>query len=524
MSEKQLTSSPVKKTVADPSDSYNTLLPLWKRSRAILQGEANAKQHDETVNEDSNLLLAFSNSMSQAQYDFFKKEAELPGLSAQYAKSLVASLLRKESTLAVNVEGMSDEDKVKATKWIRDDFTLNGRSLFSFLDEAVWEELQTFNSWVYVDLATSEDEEEENDFKPYATLIKAENVINVQEGMNTGGGKRGVQRFVTRYISQRFTEENPWHPTYVDTVCDHYLDDSGHLVMDYWEREGIDGNAVSKNGIIQNNSLVATQEVKFNKVKTVYPKRLGENLTVIPAWPLNGQYVSSEPVLQPLIDREVSLYNKIARRNHLMYGASTFTPVVTGVTDPDAQQAIISAGLGSYVFLPDEASMAMLETPSSALADMDRSIAATVDEMAKMGIRMLSPESAQSGVALELRNASQTAQLGTLNTKISEVMTSVIAFMLWWRYEFDVSPSDIDYALSADFSPVAGGEGAMRLVTEWYEKGIIPRTTFLAIARFNDFIPADYDDRAALTEIESDPLTLSKSVNDDNFVDEDSFE
>jgi hypothetical protein len=342
--------------------------------------------------------------------------------------------------------------------------------------------------------------------------------------MNFRDGKRGVQRFVTRYIAQSFTEENPWHPEYVDTVCDHYIDSSGYLVMDYWEREGVDGNAVSKNGIIQNNSLIATQEVKFNKVKTVYPKRFGENLTVIPAWPLNGQCVSSEPVLQPLIDREVALYNKVARRNHLMYGASTFTPVVTGVTDPDAQQSIINAGLGSYVFLPDEASMAMLETPSSALADMDRAIAATVDEMAKMGIRMLSPENAQSGVAMELRNASQTAQLGTLNTKISEVMTSVIAFMLWWRYEFDVSPSDVDYSLSADFSPVAGGEGSMRLVTEWYQNGIIPRTTFLAIARFNDFIPADYDDEKALSEIEADPLTLSKSSNDDNFVDEDNFE
>ena len=54
------------------------------------------------------------------------------------------------------------------------------------------------------------------------------------------------------------------------------------------------------------------------------------------------------------------------------------------------------------------------------------------------------------------------------------------------------------------------------MVTEWYQNGIIPRSTFLAIARFNDYIPADYDDIAAVDEIEADPLVLSQSEYDDN--------
>jgi len=62
----------VKKSVADPSDSYQSLKPLWKKSRAILQGQENVKAHDEYLARDySNLLLPFSPTITQQQYDFF---------------------------------------------------------------------------------------------------------------------------------------------------------------------------------------------------------------------------------------------------------------------------------------------------------------------------------------------------------------------------------------------------------------------------------------------------------------------
>jgi len=138
---------------------------------------------------------------------------------------------------------------------------------------------------------------------------------------------------------------------------------------------------------------------------------------------------------------------------------------------------------------------------------MDRAIEATVSEMAKMGIRMLSPEQAASGVALEIRNASQTAQLGTMNAKISSTMQEVIAFMLNWKYGTEYTGNDINFQLSSDFSPIVGGEGAMRLVSEWYQSGIISRSTWINIAKYNDFLPADYNDEEAVEEIQTDPLT-----------------
>ena len=347
--------------------------------------------------------------------------------------------------------------------------------------------------------------EERSKISPYPVIMKAENVINVQIKPHPITRIKQLARWTTRYISEEYSDDNPWHPNFVDTVCDHYLDEEGKLVLDYYQRKDPNHSVDAVNGELRqdyNDSV----ESGFMKVNTVYPTKLGERLDFIPAWPLNGQLEPVEPVLMPLVDREVSLYNKVSRRNHLLYGAATYTPVVQSDMTDEEFEEIVNAGLGTWLRVRKDESISVLETPTSALADMDRAISATVEEMAKMGIRMLSPEQAASGVALEIRNASQTAQLGTLNAKISGTMQEVIAFMINWKYGLDLTGNDIFFQLSADFSPMVGGEGAMRLVSEWYQSGIISRETFVSIAKYNDFLPADYDDEAATQAIMTDPL------------------
>ena len=138
---------------------------------------------------------------------------------------------------------------------------------------------------------------------------------------------------------------------------------------------------------------------------------------------------------------------------------------------------------------------------------MDRAIEQTVLEIARMGIRMLAPDvREQSGVALEIKNAAQTAQLATLNVKISQVMRAIITTMINWRYDMDISEEDVIFNLSPDFNPAPLGEEWLRLVTEWYDTGKIPRSTFLQILKSNDIIPSDYNDDDARQEIEQDDL------------------
>jgi hypothetical protein len=497
-----------KRGVETPSASYMSMKPLWKKARAVLQGEAHSKAHDEYVERDySNLLLPFSPSMTQQQYDFYKSEAELPGLTTQYARVLISALLRKQSQLTLPEELGED-----AYNWITKDMTLDGASLFNFLDSAIWEELQTSRAWVYIDRPTVSDNElemmtpeERMTISPYPVLIKAENVINVQVKTHPVTRIKTLTRWVTRYITEEYDNDNPWHPNYIDTVCDHYLDQEGMLVLDYYRKDSGSHQVSAINGVIE-QEYEDSADGGFALYDTVYPMKFGQRLTRIPAFPLNGQIEPIEPVLMPLIDREVSLYNKVSRRNHLLYGAATYTPVVQSDMTDEEFEELVGAGLGTWLRVRKDESITVLETPTGALSDMDRAIDSTVAEMAKMGIRMLSPEQAASGVALEIRNASQTAQLGTMNAKISGSMQEILAFMINWKYDTEYTGNDIQFQLSSDFAATVGGEGAMRLVSEWYQSGIISRETWVNIAKYNDFLPADYNDEEAIEAIQTDPL------------------
>jgi hypothetical protein len=124
--------------------------------------------------------------------------------------------------------------------------------------------------------------------------------------------------------------------------------------------------------------------------------------------------------------------------------------------------------------------------------------------LAKLGIRMLSPETEQSGVALELRNAAQTAKLGSFSNRVSSIMEQVIALMIFWRYNIQFKLSDIHFNLSEDFNPTPLGADWLRLATEWYEKGLIPRSIWLEMLKLNDMIPPDYDDEEGKKEIAVD--------------------
>jgi len=510
-----------KRGVETPSASYMSMKPLWKKARAVLQGEAHSKAHDEYVERDySNLLLPFSPSMTQQQYDFYKSEAELPGLTTQYARVLISALLRKQSQLTLPEELGED-----TYNWITKDMTLDGASLFNFLDSAIWEELQTSRAWVYIDRPTVSDSElemmspeERMTISPYPVLIKAENVINVQVKTHPVTRIKTLTRWVTRYITEEYDNDNPWHPNYIDTVCDHYLDEGGMLVLDYYRKESGSHQVSAINGVIE-QEYEDSADGGFVLYDTVYPMKFGQRLQRIPAFPLNGQIEPMEPVLMPLIDREVSLYNKVSRRNHLLYGAATYTPVVQSDMTDEEFEELVNAGLGTWLRVRKDESITVLETPTGALADMDRAIEATVAEMAKMGIRMLSPEQAASGVALEIRNASQTAQLGTMNAKISSSMQEILAFMINWKYDTDYTGNDIQFQLSSDFAATVGGEGAMRLVSEWYQSGIISRETWVNIAKYNDFLPADYNDDEAIESIQTDPL-VNQTPNEEISLDE----
>jgi hypothetical protein len=512
--------SVIKKSVADPTSAYVSMRPAWDRARAILGGERYVKDFDSFLDliTFSNILLPFSPSMTPAQYNFFKAEAELPGIIAQYAKIIVGGLLRKQPQLTFKTDVPED-----AKDWILNEFSQDSSPLISFLDTALWEEMQTNRAWVYVDYPKVTEKmlegmstEDRDALKPFPVLWNAETVINWRVSVNEVTGEQELIQVITRNYEEVYAD-GAFHPSYLDTVWVHELV-GGYYQIRKYQKPTQDAQTLIQNGkIIQDYkysaagadpklTAYALLETNTNIVCN------GQRLTFIPAWPLNGSIDIVEPMLTPLVDREVSLYNKVSRRNHLLYGASTYTPVLASDMTDDQFTDVVGGGLGSWIHLRTGDTLTVLDTPTEALADMDRSIVATIDELAKLGIRMLTPETAQSGVALDIRNATQTAQLGTLNVKISNTLASVIAFMVNWRYDLTLRTADVCFELSADFNPAPLGADWLRLATEWYEKKLLPRSAWLQMIKSNDMLAPDYDDAAGRTEMLTDELIATPTA------------
>jgi hypothetical protein len=495
------------RTVADPIAEYDSLMPLWKKSRAVCSGERYVKEFDAILDVRSftNLLIPFSNSMTQEQYNFYKAEGELPGITAQFAKMLVGGLLRKKPELSF-AEGIDTDGVLK--DWLLNSFSQDGGTLSSFMDTALWDELQTSRSWIYIDhpMIDSNDVNLESKLlvaRPYPVLWKAEDVISWRYDVDAFGNIV-LNRVIVRDTREDFSK-NEWHAEFIDVVKVHELNDAGNYVIRTFEEKSASANPVLQNGARVTDYTSSAKQFEEVGDPIVFQMR-GKPLGFIPAWPLNGSIAPIEPMLMPIIDKEIALYNKISRRNHLMYGAATYTPVISTDMPDDEFDEMVSQGLGTWLRLRSGDTADILQPPTSALADMDRAIAAGVEEMARMGIRMLSPETSQSGVALQLRNAAQTAQLGTLNMKISDTLKQIMLFVINWRYDLQLTSSDITFNLSNDFSPTPLGADWLRLATEWYQGGLIPRGVWLSILKQNDLLEPDYDDIKGQEEINGDNL------------------
>lgn len=501
-----------KDSVGTPTYEYESMTRLWRRSRAVLNGELYAKAHDYNVDllNYTNLLIPFSPRMSNEQYRWYVAEGELPGLVSQYAKTLAGGLLRKRPAIE-----LPESTPEGAENWINNRFTQDGRSIVAFLDDAIWEEMVTSRAFVSVDYPVVSNwealsPEQKDRINPYPILWKAEDVINWQVTSDETTGRPKLSRVVFRYIHRDYTRSEH-HADLKPRVADHYLDEAGVYRVQYYQKEG-EVTLSLVNGDLRMTEIFGhelfSEDNWIPDGNVITPMMQGEPMRSLPIFPLNGETHLETPMLTPIIDREVALYNKVSRRNHLLYGAATYTPVIFSDMNDDDFQAIVERGLGTFMRLGVDDKIDVLKPPTDALSDMDRAIDASVLEMAKMGIRLMSPETQQSGIALEIRNSSQTAQLGVLNTKISATMEEVIRLMLKWKYGMeDTDLEELTFTMSSDFNASPIGPEWLKMVYEWYSSRAIPRSVFIRFLKQHDILPGDYNDEDGLEEIGQDFLT-----------------
>jgi len=471
---------PDTRNVATPTKVYAEALPLWVKCRAVCSGEEAVKDHDELVGNVDNFLVPFSPTMDQEQYQFLKREAELPGVVAEFKQLLIGALLRREPQ--ITIPGATDE----AINWIINEFGVDGSPILAYMSKLLDEELESTYGWTHVDYDGA---------TPFPVLYPAEAIINV----------RRTNQILTQVVISVYeevpSEDSEFHPDFEQKVYVHELVEGSYQVRKFYQQDGAG---------------------EWLQEAPVIPLKDDKPLDFIPLWPNNGEITPGKPFLLTLVNKEIALYNKITRRNHLMYSASTYTPYTIGVDD-EAFRKIVNSGLGSWLQLPADADLKVLEPPTGSLQDLEKAIATGFEEMAKLGVRMLSPETAQSGTALNIRNASQSAKIGTLNTRVGVIIRQIIALMANWRYGLSVTYDQIKFDLQSDFTAYTGDEAWLRLLTEWYENNLIPRSIWIRILKSAEKLPDDYNDEEGKVEMAKQERIGDKSYSErlnDQAVDE----
>ena len=84
--------------------------------------------------------------------------------------------------------------------------------------------------------------------------------------------------------------------------------------------------------------------------------------------------------------------------------------------------------------------------------------------------------------------------------------------MVNWRYDLDLTSADVEFRLSDDFNPTPLGADWLRLATEWYQAGLIPRSVWVNLLKQNELVEPDYDDEKGRQEITAD-IAMSMRLN-----------
>ena len=472
--------------LSEPKASYAYKLPIWERNRVCLSGEEAVKDYDlrRYPSRQSTLLLPFDTSMSDKQYRFLVSEASWPGITSQFSSLIVGGLLS---------EGVSFETPIggdEAYDWIRNSFCYDSKDLLEFTKSLIEEHILTGQTFIRLDFPKVSQEEletlsieERAKLRPYPVIVKAEQAINWHYSGD------GLEFFIIHEIKEEFGG-NRYHPSQVEYLYIHELNNAGqYQVLTYRRDEGFNNEWMLEDAVL---FLVNDRPINYIPIYSISD---------------NPDSLNNLPPLNVLVNKEASLYNKVARRDHLLYSASTFTPIFSSdsATD-DSFFEIVDAGLGSWLRIGKDDKVSTLQTPTDSVGDLETTIQSGLDEMAKLGVRMLSTEKVQSGVALQIRNAAQNAKISQMSVSISSVMKQVIANMLEWQYSTPVQASDVGFTIQDDFTPLGGDSQTLTLIGNWYEAGLIPRSVFLFNLQTSKLLPSDYDDEKGQEDIMEDDM------------------
>lgn len=394
-----------------------------------------------------------------AEYQAYVSRAEFYNATARTKTALVGLLFAKPPKVELP----------EALKAIGENISLDDDSLEALAKNIADECLSVGRCGVLVDLPSVEKSEyskleaERLNLRAYATLYKAENIINWKTTKINGSN-------VTSLVVLMESYEEPTADEFV------YLAKTRYRVLDL------------KDGYYRQRVFEETNGTA-EPVSEIYPSANGKRLPYIPFTFFNVNDLKTDIDKPPLLDLariNISHFRSEVDLEHGTHFTALPTPYVTGYQSDDSKLKIGSTVVWA-IDNPD-AKVGFLEFSGAGLSTLENRIAVKEKRMSILGARLLLDEkkTAEATETLQMRKSGENAVLTTIATTISE---GIVSFLKDIAFFENIAGENLIYDINTDYNLTMVDPQIIAQIIAGIQSALIPNEVLYDVLLKGELMP-----------------------------------
>lgn len=471
-----------KDSITNTNPVYNSHIDIWQKCRATYKGQ-------QAIKDGGKKYLPIGNGMNEKEYEAYKNRAVFYNATKRTVDGLTGVIFRKDPTYEV-------PNTFEDTFW---KLGYGGKSAIDISHELTEEVVITSRCGLLVDFPANQSEEllskEEAEAlgqRPYASIYRAENIINWKFKYTNNGVKLSM---VVLMETIEDKSDNKYEVEYINQYRELYLDDDGFYAQRVYAEDG--------------NTHIDEEYI---------PLINGQRIDFIPFWiatPQGNEYREIiPPVINDLSDLNIAHYVNSADREQELYWAGVKMFVFPAWEDSENPPRI-----GKPISAPENCKPMVLE--ASAGSVIQEEMTKKEERMAVLGSQILSGKGryVESAQTAQIHQSGEQSVLASIAQSITRIMEDVLNFCYAWENGIvDYKSVDvIKFELNNDFdSTRLSGQDITSLVMGWQQKGYGSRILFNNL-KDGEIIPKEmtfeeYKKDIEESNVEVDPFNIGNSL------------
>lgn len=392
---------------------YSKNLTKWQLMRDALAGEVAKEKYVPKLSDQE-----------AEEYSAYVGRAEFYNATARTQVALTGLLFAKPPKVELP----------EALKTIGENISLDDDTLEALAKNIADECLSVGRCGVLVDLPSVEKagysklEAERLNLRAYATLYKAENIINWKTTKINGSN-------VTSLVVLAETYTEPTQDEFVDKIKTRYR------VLDLHE------------GYYRQRVFSETKAGNFEVVSEIYPSANGQKLEYLPFTFFNVNDLKTDIDKPPLLDLakvNISHFRSEVDLEHGTHFTALPTPYVTGYQGESSEKLKIGS-TAVWVINDPSAKVGFLEFSGAGLSTLENRIAVKEKRISILGARLLLDEkkTAEATETLQMRKSGENAVLTSVASTISEGIASFLKDVAFFE---NIAGENLIYEINTDYN------------------------------------------------------------------------